>query len=138
MFRGIHSAPVRSAIVSDFIIALSMTISLAGLTNLIKYGYGYCGCLGITVVIVPFLTVGVYKNRKYIKAHGETFMPTEPESFSIQKTIFLGYTVGPGSYSAIAAVCAPYGKKVVVMGGKRPWRRHRIRFSLPLPAYPWR
>ena len=69
MFSGIQSAPVRSAIVSAFIIILSMTISMAGLTNIIKYGYGYCGYLGIAVVVVPFLTVGAYKNRKYCKEH---------------------------------------------------------------------
>jgi uncharacterized membrane protein YkvI len=69
VFQKIHSAPVRSAIVSAFIIVLSMTISLAGLTNIIKYGYGYCGYLGIAVVVVPFLTVGVYKNRTYLKSH---------------------------------------------------------------------
>lgn len=69
IFRGIKSAPVRSAIVSAFIIVLSMTISMAGLTNIIKYGYGYCGYLGIAVVVIPFLTVGVYKNRKYCRKH---------------------------------------------------------------------
>ena len=69
IFRGIKSAPVRSAIVSAFIIVLSMTISMAGLTNIIKYGYGYCGYLGIAVVVIPFLTVGVYKNRKYCREH---------------------------------------------------------------------
>ena len=46
---------------------LSMTISLVGLTNIIKYGYGYCGYIGIAVIIIPFLTIGVYKNRKYLK-----------------------------------------------------------------------
>ena len=54
-----------------------MTISMAGLTNIIKYGYGYCGYLGIAVVVVPFLTVGVYKNRKYCKEH--TFANAEDE-----------------------------------------------------------
>ena len=73
MFRGIKSAPVRSAIVSAFIIVLSMSISMMGLSNIIKYGYGYCGYLGIAVVVIPFLTVGAYKNRKYMKAHGENF-----------------------------------------------------------------
>ena len=43
-------------------IIVSMTISLARLTNIIKYGYGYCGYLAIAIIIVPFLTVGVYKN----------------------------------------------------------------------------
>ena len=69
LFRRIRSAPARSAIVSAFIIVLSMTISLVGLSNIIKYGYGYCGYLAIAIVVVPFLTAGVYKNRKYIKAH---------------------------------------------------------------------
>ena len=53
----------RRMAISAFIIILSMTISLVGLTNIIKYGYGYCGCLAIAIV-VPFLTVGVYKKRK--------------------------------------------------------------------------
>ena len=82
MFRGIQSAPVRSAIVSAFIIILSMSISMAGLTNIIKYGYGYCGYLGIAVVVVPFLTVGVYKNRRYIREHGlvQGFAAAQPET----------------------------------------------------------
>lgn len=45
-----------------------MTISLVGLTNIIKYGYGYCGYLAIAIVVVPFLTVGVYKNRNTSKS----------------------------------------------------------------------
>jgi len=72
-YSKINSLTVRNAISSVFIIALSMTISLAGLTNIIKYGYGYCGYLGIIVIVVPFLTVGVYKNRKYMKEYGEEF-----------------------------------------------------------------
>lgn len=71
VFKKIKSQRVRSAVVSAFIIILSMTISLVGLTNIIKYGYGYCGYLAIAIVVVPFLTVGVYKNRKYIKEHLE-------------------------------------------------------------------
>lgn len=67
MFSGIKTQFMRSAVVAIFIIALSMSISLAGLTNIIKYGYGYCGYLGIAVVILPMLTVGVAKNREFIK-----------------------------------------------------------------------
>ena len=73
IYNKIESRPARNAISSVFIIALSMAISLMGLTNIIKYGYGYCGYLGILVVVLPFLTVGVYKNRKYMKEHGEEF-----------------------------------------------------------------
>ena len=60
-----HSAVTRSAIVTLFIIIASMTVSVAGLTNIIKYGYGYCGYLAIAIIIVPFLTIGYYKNKRY-------------------------------------------------------------------------
>ena len=73
VYKKIASHTKRNAISSVFIIAVSMGISLMGLTNIIKYGYGYCGYLGIAVVVIPFLTVGVYKNRKYMKEHGEEF-----------------------------------------------------------------
>ncbi len=70
-FSLIKNTALRCAVVSAAIIALAMTVSMAGLTNIIKYGYGYCGYLAIAVIIVPFLTVGVYKNRSFIKAHRE-------------------------------------------------------------------
>jgi uncharacterized membrane protein YkvI len=38
---------------------------MLGLSKIVKYGYGYCGYLGIVIIIIPFLTVGVYKNRKF-------------------------------------------------------------------------
>lgn len=60
-----HNAVTRSAIVTLFIIIASMTVSVAGLTNIIKYGYGYCGYLAIAIIIVPFLTIGYYKNKRY-------------------------------------------------------------------------
>ena len=61
---------------SAFIIALlaiviSMAFSMVGLTNVIKYGYNYCGYLGIVVVIIPFLTVGYKRNRQFLKEHPE-------------------------------------------------------------------
>ena len=46
-------------------------VSFAGLTNIVKFGYGYCGYFAVVIVIVPLLTVGVYKNRKYLKEHPE-------------------------------------------------------------------
>ncbi|MBE6939904.1 MAG: hypothetical protein E7457_03700 [Ruminococcaceae bacterium] len=77
IYKKIASVPTRNAISSVFIIGLSMFISLAGLTNIIKYGYGYCGYVGALAVVIPFLTIGVYKNRKYMKANGEEFAETE-------------------------------------------------------------
>ncbi|WP_368290463.1 hypothetical protein [Ligilactobacillus ruminis] len=64
IFSKVENPVKRRMAISAFIIILSMTISLVGLTNIIKYGYGYCGYLAIAIVVVPFLTVGVYKNRK--------------------------------------------------------------------------
>lgn len=66
MLSGINKVVVRRIIVSCFIMFLSMGISMVGLDKIIKYGYGYMGYLGIAIIIVPFLTVGAYKNRKYI------------------------------------------------------------------------
>ncbi len=77
IYKNIPSKTTRNAISSVFIIAVSMGISLMGLTNIIKYGYGYCGYIGAAAVVIPFLTVGVYKNRKYMKEHGEEFAPAE-------------------------------------------------------------
>ena len=60
-------AVVRSAIVTFAVIVGSMAVSIFGLTNIIKYGYGYCGYLAIAIIIVPFLTVGYYKNKRYAR-----------------------------------------------------------------------
>lgn len=61
---------------SAFIIALLVSIivmafSTIGLTNVIKYGYNYCGYLGIFIIVLPFLTVGFKKNRKFLAEHPE-------------------------------------------------------------------
>lgn len=59
--------------IAVLIMSVSMFISLAGLTNIVKYGYGYCGYWAIVFVIVPLLTVGWYKNRrKPLQAENET------------------------------------------------------------------
>lgn len=56
---------MRRIITSSFCMIISMSVSMIGLSRIIKYGYGYCGYLGIAIIIIPFLTVGAYKNRKY-------------------------------------------------------------------------
>lgn len=72
MLKAINKVIVRRIIVSCFIMILSMGISMIGLDKIIKYGYGYMGYLGIAIIIIPFLTVGVYKNRKYIRNQDNT------------------------------------------------------------------
>lgn len=64
---GIKSEKARNALLSTIVMVISMGVSLAGLTNIIKYGYGYCGYVGIAFIVIPFLTIGVYKNRMFQK-----------------------------------------------------------------------
>ncbi|MDO4977357.1 MAG: hypothetical protein Q4E53_08865 [Eubacteriales bacterium] len=73
IFDGMKSEASKNALVSAFVIILSMFVSLVGLTNIIKYGYGYCGYLAIVIIVVPFLTVGVVKNRKYLAENNGEF-----------------------------------------------------------------
>lgn len=61
---------------SSFIIALLvslivMAFSTIGLTNVIKYGYNYCGAFGLFIIVIPFLTVGIKKNRAFLNEHPE-------------------------------------------------------------------
>jgi len=67
ILSGIDKVIVRRIIVSSLIMMLSMGISMVGLDKIVKYGYGYMGYFGIAIIIIPFLTVGVYKNRKYLR-----------------------------------------------------------------------
>ena len=69
--QKIQKPIIPRIMVSACIMLLSMAVSMVGLSNIIKFGYGYCGYLGILIIILPFLTVGVYKNRKYLKEHPE-------------------------------------------------------------------
>ncbi len=59
----------RRIFVTVIIIAVAMAISTMKLTAVVKYGYGNCGRFGIFTIVIPFLTIGVYKNRKFKKEH---------------------------------------------------------------------
>ena len=60
---------VKRGLLSLCCMVLSMAISLFGLTAIVQIGYGYTGVLGIFVVIIPVLTVGHMKNKKFKKEH---------------------------------------------------------------------
>lgn len=78
-FSRIQNEKVRNAVLSSIVMIISMGVSLAGLTNIIKYGYGYCGYVGIAFIVIPFLTIGVYKNRKAEKLAKAADSPKEIE-----------------------------------------------------------
>ena len=74
--RFLKNTHVRRGAIATAIMCVSMFISFAGLTNIVKYGYGYCGYCAIVFVIGPLRTVGVYKNRRFLKG-----LPDDGSSF---------------------------------------------------------
>ncbi len=64
---------VKRGLLSLCCMILSMAISLFGLTAIVQIGYGYTGVLGIFVVIIPVLTVGHMKNKKFKQEHQDSF-----------------------------------------------------------------
>ena len=71
VFAPLKNETIRRCVVALLVMIVSMSISLVGLSAIVKYGYGYCGYVGIVIIVIPFLTVGVYKNRKYRREHPE-------------------------------------------------------------------
>ena len=64
--------PIIRRMASSLIcMVVSMSVSMIGLSKIVKYGYGYCGYIGIAIIIIPFITIGAYKNKKYLKEHKE-------------------------------------------------------------------
>lgn len=75
-FQGSKAFKAMPQKKSAFIIALlaiviSMGFSMVGLTNVIKYGYTYCGVFGVFIIVIPMLTIGAAKNNKFLKEHPE-------------------------------------------------------------------
>ncbi len=60
----------RRMIISLSGLILSTLVSMAGLTNIIKYAYVYSGYLSVIVVVIPVLTIGHYKNKKWLAENG--------------------------------------------------------------------
>jgi uncharacterized membrane protein YkvI len=66
----------RSLLAVIFMIA-GMSISLLGLTRIVMVGYGWTGVIAIFVIIIPMLTVGHFKNRKFLKEKGDLPAPVQ-------------------------------------------------------------
>ncbi len=78
----LNSKTKRRVFVACLIMLIAMLISLTGLSNIVKYGYGYCGYLGIVAIIIPFLTIGVYKNRKFKRENPDHIWPALKEEMN--------------------------------------------------------
>lgn len=69
VFKKLGGVTMRRGIISLLAMVVSMAVSLIGLTNIIKYGYNYCGYFGIFIIVLPMLTIGRIKNKNFLKVH---------------------------------------------------------------------
>ena len=69
--KQVKNEKVRMLAVGVIVVGLCMALSRLGLSNIIKFAYGYDGYLALAVVVIPVLTIGVKKNKKYAAEHPE-------------------------------------------------------------------
>ena len=69
--KQITNEKVRSTIVGLIVIGLCMALSAMGLSNIIKYAYGYDGYLALVVIVIPVIIIGNIKNKKFVAEHPE-------------------------------------------------------------------
>ncbi len=72
IFNKIKNNNFKRIIIALIVIIFCMAISFFGLSNLVKYGYGFCGYIGLVFITIPVLTIVRKKNKKYIKEHPES------------------------------------------------------------------
>ncbi|MFR6023611.1 MAG: hypothetical protein ACLUGW_04830 [Oscillospiraceae bacterium] len=62
---------VRMAIIGVILIAICMSLSFIGISDIITYAYGYDGYLALVAIVIPVIIIGNIKNKKYVKEHPE-------------------------------------------------------------------
>ena len=60
----IKNDKLRGTIVAALVIAICFAISLLGLTDIVKYAYGYDGYYSIVVIVIPAFIWGIPKIKK--------------------------------------------------------------------------
>ena len=60
---------VVNAVVGIIFVVATVLVSTIGLTNIINYGFGYMGYVGIVMIFIPAITAAHIKNRKFAKEH---------------------------------------------------------------------
>jgi uncharacterized membrane protein YkvI len=68
---------LRRAMLAIIFMAVAMSISMLGLTRIVMVGYGYTGIIAIFVIIIPMLTIGHIRNRKFLKEKGDLPAPVK-------------------------------------------------------------
>ena len=69
----------RRFIIAAAIIVCSCLVSTLGLKTIINKGYSYLGAVGIFFIIIPVLTLGIYRNRKESKANPDPMIEEAAE-----------------------------------------------------------
>ena len=62
--KSIKSEKVRGIFVGAIIIAICFAISLLGLTEIVKFAYGYDGYYALLVIVIPAFVWGIPKIKK--------------------------------------------------------------------------
>ena len=62
---------IRMSIIGVIMVAVCMSLSFIGISNIITYAYGYDGYLALVAIVLPVLIIGNKKNKKFIKEHPE-------------------------------------------------------------------
>lgn len=60
---------IVNALIGTAFIVITVLVSTIGLTNIINYGFGYMGYVGIVVIFIPAITVAHVKNKRFAKEH---------------------------------------------------------------------
>jgi uncharacterized membrane protein YkvI len=82
----ITNVVARRALFSLIVMIISMSVSLLGLTNLVRYGYGFCGYLALVVCIIPMLTIAPIKNKKFLAATPDFWQKLDSGEWEAQKS----------------------------------------------------
>lgn len=60
---------VVNGVIGTLFIVVTVLVSTIGLTNIINYGFGYMGYVGIVMMFLPAVIVAPIKNRKFAREH---------------------------------------------------------------------
>lgn len=85
--KKIESVSRRRMLISLTALIVSTLVSLVGLSNIVKYAYVWSGYLSTIFVVIPMLTIGHYKNKKWAKEHPEKAIERKSGLASAKKPV---------------------------------------------------
>ncbi len=67
--KSIKSEKLRGVLVGTLTIGVCFAVSLLGLTQIVKYAYGYCGYYALVIIVLPTFIWGIPKCKKLAAAN---------------------------------------------------------------------